>query len=117
MSDLTIGLGRLAERIGGARAALVIEASGIEVATWGSADFEALAAEWAELWKRIGASDTLAADGKVEALEVRRVDGSWVLVPLADEYVLALLSEPGVPQGKVRFYAREWAIENREDFA
>jgi predicted regulator of Ras-like GTPase activity (Roadblock/LC7/MglB family) len=117
MSDLAEGLARLADRIGGARAALVIESSGIEVATWGRANFEAVAAECAELWKRAGSSETLIRDGIVETLEVRGAEGGWLLLSLGEEYVLALLAEPLVPPGKVRFYAKEWAIENREDFA
>jgi predicted regulator of Ras-like GTPase activity (Roadblock/LC7/MglB family) len=117
VSDLTDSLKQLAARIGGVRAVLVIEASGIEVATCGRADFEALAAEWAELWKRVGSSETLFGESALETLELRSAGGGWVVVPLGEEYVLALQAEPGVPPGKVRFYAREWAMENREDFA
>jgi len=117
VSDLSGGLARLVDRIGDARAALVIESSGIEVATWGTANFEAVAAECAELWKRVRSSETLLRDRAAETLEVRNAEGAWLLLSLGDEYVLALLSGPLVPPGKVRFYAKEWAIENQEDFA
>lgn len=114
-SDLFRALTQLGDKAG-ARAGLVIECSGIEVATWGSADFESLAAEWSELWKRIGASEALAGDGKLESMELHRSAGGWVAVLLGDEYVLALQAKPEVPPGKLRFYAKEWAIEHREDF-
>lgn len=107
----------LARQIGGVRAVLVVEASGIEVASWGDTDFEVAAAEWAELWRQVRASDGLAPGGAAEAVSLTSRTGTWVVLPLGTDYLLALLAEPGVAAGRVRFYGREWAAAHGEDFA
>jgi predicted regulator of Ras-like GTPase activity (Roadblock/LC7/MglB family) len=106
----------LAQTVGGVRAVLVIEISGIEVATWGEMDFETAAAELAELWRQVGATETCAAPGPLKAIDVLGSEGTWVVVPLGTEYMLALLCGPGVAPGKARFYSVEWVREQREDF-
>ncbi|MDF1553035.1 MAG: hypothetical protein P1P84_08235 [Deferrisomatales bacterium] len=117
MSDYERTLGELAARISGLRAALVFESSGIEVCSWGGADPDLNAAEFAELLGRLGATDTVAAEGSMDGVTIRGTEGQWLLVPLGAEYALALLAEPAVPQGKLRFYAEEWVAAHREEFA
>jgi predicted regulator of Ras-like GTPase activity (Roadblock/LC7/MglB family) len=117
VSDLGDGLEELAGTIGGVRAALVIETSGIEVATWGDADFETSAAELAELWRQVEATETCAASGPLKALDLVGADGTWMAVPLGAEYMLALLCDSAVPPGRARFYASEWTRDRHEDFA
>ena len=117
MSEYERALGDLGVRISGLRAALVFESSGIEVCSWGGADPDMNSAEFAELLGRLGEADTLAAEGPVEGLSVHGADGQWLLVPLGTEYALALLADPDVPTGKLRFYAGEWAAAHGEDFA
>ncbi|MHB8765523.1 MAG: roadblock/LC7 domain-containing protein [Deferrisomatales bacterium] len=117
MADLAEALGRLAEDVGGAQAALVLEVSGLEVASWGHGDFEALAAEVAELWRQLAAASELGAAGPVGSLEVLGARGTWVAVPLGQEYLLAVLGRADVPPGKLRFHAGEWAGEHRGEFA
>ena len=117
MSDYERTLGELASRISGLRAALVFESSGIEVCSWGGADPDLNSAEFAELLGRLGDTDTVAAEGDLHGVTICGTDGQWLLVPLGAEYALALLAEPTVPQGKLRFYAEEWVAAHREEFA
>jgi predicted regulator of Ras-like GTPase activity (Roadblock/LC7/MglB family) len=117
VSDYERALGALAARIGGLRAALVFESSGIEVCSWGGADPDLNAAEFAELLGRLGDVETLVAEGALDGITLSGADGQWVLVPLGTEYALALLADPAVPPGKLRFYADEWAALHREEFA
>jgi predicted regulator of Ras-like GTPase activity (Roadblock/LC7/MglB family) len=109
-------LDELAGSLKGLRAATVLETSGIEVATWGEADFEVLTAEVAELWRGLASAEALAL-GTPESLEVRSGEGAWVVLPLAGDYLLAVLAGPGLPSGKARFYGREWVLRHRGDFA
>jgi predicted regulator of Ras-like GTPase activity (Roadblock/LC7/MglB family) len=109
-------LDELAADLAGLRAAVVLETSGIEVATWGEADFEVLTAEVAELWRGTAAAEALAL-GAPESLEVRSREGAWVILPLAGDYLLAVLSGPDLPAGKARFYGREWVRRHGGDFA
>ena len=110
-------LEELAERIGGVRAALVIESTGIEVASWGGGDFEVAAAEWADLWKQVRYAAALGAGGEVKAVSIQTPEGVWVALPVTAEYVLAVQAGPGIPPGRVQFYAEEWAAAHGEDFA
>ena len=116
MSDYERALGELASLVSGLRAALVFEASGIEVCSWGGSDPDLNSAEFAELLGRIGDTDTVAAEGAVDGVSIRGEFGQWMLVPLGTEYALALLAEPAVPAGKLRFYAEQWALTHREEF-
>ena len=116
MFDLHEALGELAGSLAGLRAATVLETSGIEVATWGEADFEVLTAEVAELWRGLASTEALAP-GPPESLELRSRDGAWVVLPLAGDYLLAVLAGPGLPSGKARFYGREWVLRHRGAFA
>lgn len=116
MSDLSGSLAALAEGLDGVVAALVIEATGIEVETWGDVDFEAAAAEWADLWKQARNTESLAPAGRVDAFQLNTSVGCWVAVPLGQDYVLTLLAAPELPPGKARFYAREWALRHSEVF-
>jgi len=114
--DFSRALSDLGRR-SGAAAALVLETAGIEVASWGDAEFETAAAEFAGLWREVCATETARAVGVVRALTVEGSLGTWVAVPLGAEYVLSLLSRPGVPPGRLRFWAGEWAREQGGHFA
>lgn len=117
MSELRDSLKAMAEGVGGVRAAVVLETSGIEVASWGDADFEIVGAELSEIWKSIVSAEFLAESAGVEGVEIRLRDGSWIVHPLGAEYVLALRSGPTAPTGKVRFHASQWTVEHRGDFS
>ncbi|GAB4267224.1 MAG: hypothetical protein Kow0092_20470 [Deferrisomatales bacterium] len=117
MSDLERALGALAERAGGVRAALVVETSGIEVACWGRADFEAAAAEWAELWRQVRAGETLGGADGVASVTILGARGGWVALPVGGDYLLLLAFDASVPPGRARFYAAQWARERGEEFA
>lgn len=117
MSDYEQGLGELAARVSGMRAALVFESSGIEVCSWGEADPDLNSAEFAELLGRLLDADTVVAEGEVEGLVIHGATGQWLLAPVGSEYALALLAEPAVPTGKLRFYAGEWVAAHAEEFA
>ena len=116
MSEFDQALEELAQILGDARAAAVLETSGIELAVWGSADFEAVTAEVSELWRTVTSSEGLNPEPP-EFVAVHKPDGSWIVLPLGSDYLLALLAGPDLPVGKVRFYAQEWAQEHREAFA
>ncbi len=114
MSDLDRALQDLCGRLGGVRAAVVMESSGIEVAAWGEADFETIAAELAELWSAAARAESVGPGLRSMVLEA---DGEvWTLTALGEGYVVALLTAQGVPPGKVRFHAGEWARALREEF-
>lgn len=117
MADLHDSLEELARTLLGSRAILVIERSGIEVATWGREDFEVAAAEMAELWRQVATADSLRRVGETSALTFHGVGGTWVAVPLGTDYVLAVLAGTDLPAGKVRFYATEWARRHEGEFA
>lgn len=116
MFEIHEALDDLVASLPGLRAAMVLETSGIEVATWGEADFEVAAAEVAELWRGLAASGSLAL-GPAESLEVRSRDGSWVILPVGGDYLLGVLGGFGLPAGKARFFGREWVLRHRGDFA
>ncbi|MBI5017426.1 MAG: hypothetical protein HZB55_18305 [Deltaproteobacteria bacterium] len=116
MSEFEQALEELAQTLGDARAAAVLETSGIELAVWGSADFETVTAEVAELWKAAGSSEGLSPEPP-ESVVVHGPHGTWIVLPLGADYLLALLAGPDLPAGKARFYAHEWAQEHREAFA
>ncbi len=117
MTDLHESLAELARGLEGVKALLVIEGSGIEVATWGDGDFEAAAAEFAELWRQLGVAEALHRAGATKALTFHGAQGAWVAVPLGEDYVLAVLAGAKMPAGKAQFYATEWAHRHREEFA
>ena len=117
MSDYERTLGELAARVSGVRAALVFESSGIEVCSWGETDPDLNSAEFAELLGHLGDTDTVAAEGALYGISIHGAAGQWLLLPLGVEYALALLADPSVPQGKLRFYAGEWVVAHREEFA
>ncbi len=117
MSDLGAALGALARQAGGVEAALVLERTGLEVAFWGRGDAEALAAEVAELWRQVGASEALVEAGAVRGFEVAAEGGAWLAAPLGEEYLLVLRTGVGAVPGRVRFYAQQWAAERRGEFA
>ncbi len=110
-------LRELCRRVGGARAAVIFERTGIEVAAWGDTDAETAAAEVAELWQQASDAETLARAGGVTGLDLRAAGATWVTVPLGREYVLAVLAGAEIPPGKARFYAAEWARLHGEEFA
>jgi len=116
VSDLARDLAELGRRCG-AVAGLILETTGIEVASWGEAEFETAAAEFAGIWREASTTDTASAAGGVRALTVEGNLGAWVAVPLGTEYVLGLMAGPNVPVGRLRFYAGEWARDHREQFA
>ncbi len=117
MAELQEALGALANEVGGVRAALVVEATGIPVAAWGEVEEDHLAAELADLWARAGAPGLCTGTGQPRAVEFSGAGGAWVAVQLGDEYLLALLTGQGVPSGRVRFLAGEWAAARRKEFA
>lgn len=117
MSDLRASVGKLAHKIGGVKAAILVEANGIEVAAWGEADFDTVSAELAELWMQVNATDMRSTAGQMMGLQIKGSNGGWVAVPLGEEYVLAVLVDAGVPLGKAMFYASEWVAENLEEFS
>jgi len=117
VSDLNAALQELCGRIGGVEAAVVLERTGIEVATWGEADFEAVAAELADLWKRASEAATVCASGAPRMMSVETPGRTWLLVPLGDDYLLGLAAGGSVPPGRVRFYAAEWVRAHREEFS
>ncbi len=115
MSDLYAAIEDLCTRLSGVRAALVLERSGIEVASWGEADFETAAAELAELWSAAARTESVGPGLRTLVVEA---DGEvWTLTALGRDYLLAILAAEAVPAGKVRFYAGEWARAHREEFA
>ena len=117
MFDLNASLQELCGRIVGIEAAVVLERTGIEVATWGEADFEAVAAELADLWKRAAEAEAVCASGAPRMMCVETPGRSWTLVPLGDDYLLGLAAGEAVPPGRVRFYAAEWVRAHREEFS
>lgn len=116
MSDYERTLGELASRVSGVRAALVFEASGIEVCSWGEADPDLNAAEFAELIGRVQETDSVNAEGEVRGLSIQGERGQWLLLPVGAGYALALLADESVPSGRLRFYAEEWVLANQGDF-
>ncbi len=117
MSDLNASLQALCRRIGGVEAAVVLERTGIEVATWGEADFEAVAAELADLWKRASEAMAVCASGAPRMIFVETPGRTWLVLPVGDEYLLGLAAGGAVPPGRVRFYAAEWVRTHREEFS
>ena len=119
MSDFRHALEQLALEIGQLRAALVFETSGIDVATWGDAEFEVATAELATVWKDLCAAEIVSAlgGGEPDWLEIRVKGASWLLLPVGGDYLLGLLVGPDGFPGKARFYAAEWARLHREDFS
>lgn len=117
MSDYERALGDLVTRVSGMRAAVVFEVSGIEVCSWGGADPDLNAAEFADLLGRLRDTDTVAGEGVLEGVGVRCSGGQWLVLPVGREYAVALLAEASVPPGKLRFYADEWVSAHREEFS
>ncbi len=115
MSDLEDQLRELAHRAG-ARAAVLLETSGIEVAAWGEADAETVAAEFAELWRRVKGAEAPGVLQAVRGLAIEGTHGTWVATALADDYLLAVLAAPSAVPGRARFYASEWAQAHRGEF-
>lgn len=116
MSEFERALADLAQTIGGLRAAVVLETSGIELTSWGEGDFEVLTAEVAELWKAAAGAEALGI-ATPECLTVQTRAGACQVLPLGGDYLLALFAGPEVPPGKARFLASEWAHAHREAFA
>lgn len=116
MSEFEQALEVLAAAIPGLEAAVVLETTGIELAVWGEADFEVVTAEAAELWRAASSAEGLGP-GPVEILCGASRSGSWLVLPLAGDYLLAVLAGPDLPLGKARFYAAEWAREHAGDLA
>ena len=116
MSDYDASLGEMATRVSGLRAALVFESSGIEVSSWGGADPDTNSAEFAELLARLKEADSVALEGPVAGLSILGDTGQWLVLPVRDDYALALLADPTVPAGKLRFYAEQWVAEHGGDF-
>lgn len=101
----------------GARAVVVLERSGIDVASWGEADSETAAAEFGELWRQLRAADAVRAPGGLRSLEIVGSEGAWVAVPVGRDYAVALLTGPGIAPGRARFFAAEWAAAHEGEFA
>lgn len=116
MSDFRSDMENLA-RSAGACAAVVLERSGIDVASWGEADSETAAAEFGELWRQLRAADAARAPGELRSLEIVGTEGAWVAVPVGPDYVVALLTRAGVAPGRARFFASEWAAAHQGEFA
>lgn len=116
MSDYQSQMEVLARRAG-ARATVVLERSGIDVASWGDADSETAAAEFGELWRQLRTAGAVRAPGELRSLEIVGSEGAWVAVPVGEDYVLALLTGPGIAPGRARFFAGEWAATHRGEFA
>lgn len=116
MFDLYESFEELTRKIGGVKAALIVDNNAIEVATWGEADFETASAELVEIWKQAGASDVCLVSGRMRSLQISGSEGGWTVVPLGDEYMLAILVDAGIVLGKAKFYASEWVLANREEF-
>ncbi len=117
MSDLSASVQALCERIGGVEAAVLLERTGIEVATWGEADFEAVAAELADLWKRASEAGAVCSSGAPRMLSLETPGRTWLVLPVGDDYLLGLATAGGVPPGRARFYAAEWVRAHREEFS
>lgn len=115
MSDLEGPLRELGHAVG-ARAAVLLEASGIGVAAWGEADVEGGAAEFAELWRRVKGAGAPGLLQSVSGLAIEGAHGTWVATALADDYLLAVLAAPWGGAGRTRFYASEWAKAHRGEF-
>ena len=116
MSDYEQALGQMASRISGLRAVMVFESSGIEVSSWGGADPDMNSAEFAELLARVRETDSVALEGGVAGITIQGATGQWVLAPVGEDYVLALLADAAVPTGKLRFYAAQWVAEHGGEF-
>lgn len=116
MSEFERALEELARDLEGLKAAVIFETSGIELALWGEADFEAVTAEAAELWKAAAGAEALGGES-LEGLSIQTTTGSWQVLPVGGDYLVALVAAPDVPPGKLRFCAVEWTRDHREAFA
>lgn len=119
MSDIRRSLEELALEVGDLRAALVFESSGIDVATWGDAEFESATVELASVWKNLSSAEIVSSFGgkAPDFLEIRVQTDSWMLIPVGQDYLLALLVGPAGVPGRARFYGTEWAHRHKEDFS
>lgn len=119
MSDIRNALEQLATEIGDLRAALVFENSGIDVATWGDAEFESATTELAALWRGFSSTELVSSLGgsAPDYLEVRVRSQAWMLLPVGTEYLLGMLvGTDGLPS-RARFYGTEWAHRHKEEFS
>jgi predicted regulator of Ras-like GTPase activity (Roadblock/LC7/MglB family) len=119
VSDLRNALEQLATEIGDLRAALVFESSGIDVATWGDAEFESATTELAALWRSFSSAEVVSSLGASAPnyLEVRVQSEAWMLLPVGKGYLLGMLVGPDGLPARARFYGAEWAHRHKEEFS